>query len=247
MLANSASTLYGRGIFTTIAIRGGSPLFWEKHWARLTRDSAKVGVDMSAHAEAFVFGELAKAIMDDGIVDGRARITFLDQRPGTVWPGTAVENTAMSIIAAGARGSAKKFSLTASPYRVNQYSPLAGVKSCNYLENILALEEARGRGFDEGIRINNEGAITGVCTANIYWLKGGVLFTPSLSTGCLPGTTREHILENLGCHEVAMPIDTLAAVEAIFLSSAGLGVIRASDLENRTFEPADHPILHLVP
>jgi len=247
MTANSASILYGKGIFTTVAVRSGTPLFWDKHWARLTRDSAKVGVDMSAHAEAFVFGELAQAIKENGIVEGRARITFLDQRPGTIWPGTAVENTAMSIIAAGARGPAKKLSLTASPYRVNRYSPLTGVKSCNYLENILALDEARTRGFDEGIRINDGGAMTGVCMANIYWLKGGVLFTPSLSTGCLPGTTREHILENLECHEVAMPIETLAAVEAIFLSSTGLGVIQANDLENRTFEPVDHPVLHLLP
>lgn len=247
MSANSAATLYGKGIFTTVAVRAGVPLLWEKHWARLTRDSAKVEVDMSAHPKAFVFGELTRAIKDNAVVDGRARITFLDQRPGAIWPGTAVQNTAMSIITAGPRGPAKKFSLTESPYRVNRYSPLTGVKSCNYLENILGIDEARGRGFDEGIRINDGGEMTGVCMANIYWLKSGVLFTPHLSTGCLPGTTREYILENIECNEVGMPIDTLIAVDAIFLSSAGLGVIQVSDLDNRTFEPVDHPILHLLP
>ena len=243
----SNAELYGKGIFTTIAVRNGNPLFWDKHWARLTRDSAIVGVDMSAHPEALVLRELHDAIKLSGITNGRVRITFHDLRPGSIWPGTTNVNTNMSIITGETRGSIGKFSVTASPYRVNTYSPLVGVKSCNYLDNILGLEEARGRGFDEGIRINNEGAMTGGCISNIYWLTGGVLFTPMLSTGCLRGTTREHILENLQCHEVAMPIDTLIAVEAIFFSSAGLGVIQAGDLDDRTFEPVDHPILHLVP
>ena len=243
----SNAELYGKGIFTTVAVRNGTPLFWDKHWARLTRDSAIVGVDMSAHPGELVLHELLDAIKAGGLKNSRARITFHDLRPGGIWPGTTSVDTKMSIITGEARGPIEKFSVTVSPYRVNAYSPLVGVKSCNYLDNILGLDEARGRGFDEGIRINSEGAMTGGCVSNIYWLKGGVLFTPVLSTGCLPGTTREYILENLHCHEIAMPIDTLIAVEAIFFSSAGLGVIQANDLDCRTFEPVDHPILHLVP
>ena len=83
--------------------------------------------------------------------------------------------------------------------------------------------------------------------SNIYWLKNGELFTPQLETGCLPGTTREHMLESIACHELRAPIDTLIAVDAIFLSSAGLGVIQVNDLDNRAFDPIDHPILHLIP
>ena len=246
-MRSSNAELYGKGIFTTVAIRAGAPLFWDKHWPRLKRDSAKVGIDMSAFAENIVVGRLEQALQDDGVRDGRARITFLDQRAGLYWPSVSVENTSISIITAERRSLPPKFSLTESPYRVNQHSPLTGVKSCNYLENILAIEEVRLRGFNEGIRINDHGEMTGGCMSNIYWLKQGVLFTPHVSTGCLPGTTREYIIENLVCEEVNAPIDTLTAVDAVFLSSAGLGVVRVNDLDHRAFDPIDHPILHLVP
>lgn len=247
MTDHSNHTLYGKGIFTTIAIRERAPLFWEKHWVRLTRDAAKIGIDISAFAKKRVLRELEKTLRNNGVSDGRARITFLDQKAGDVWPGTTFENTSISIITAGRRNLPSKFSLTASPFRTNTYSPVVGVKSCNYLENLLGIEEARGRGFHEAIRLNAEGAMTGGCMSNIYWLKNGILFTPHLSTGCLPGTTREYILENLACEEIAQPIDTLIAVDAIFLSSAGLGVVRVNDLDHRIFDTIDHPILNLVP
>lgn len=247
MLANGAAALYGKGVFTTIAIRAKRPLFWEKHWRRLTGDAVKVGVDISAFGEALVRAELERTLTSEGVADGRARITFYDEHPGDIWPADAAENTSISILAGKRRRLPAKFSLTASPYRVNTYSPLAGVKSCNYLENLLAIEEARGRGFHEAIRINDRGEMTGGCMSNIFWLKNGRLYTPHLETACLPGTTREFVLDNLQCEETREPIDTLVNAEAIFLSSAGLGVIEVSDLDHRTFDPSGHPILRLVP
>ena len=247
MLANGQAALYGKGVFTTVAIRAKRPLFWEKHWRRLTGDAAKVGVDISAFGEALVRAELERTLTSEGVADGRARITFYDERPGDIWPADAAENTSMSILAGRRRRLPAKFSLTTSPYRVNTYSPLAGVKSCNYLENLLAIEEARGRGFHEAIRINDRGEMTGGCMSNIFWLKNGRLYTPHLETACLPGTTREFVLDNLLCEETRQPIDTLVNAEAIFLSSAGLGVIEVNDLDHHTFDPSGHPILRLVP
>lgn len=247
MPANSAAALYGKGIFTTIAVRGGTLLLWDKHWVRLTRDAAKVGVEISDYTETFVFEGLVQALKDKGIVNGRARISFMDQRPGIVWPGSAVENTAMSIITARSRGSANNFNLTTSPFRVNTRSPLAGVKSCNYLENILTLDEAKGRGFDEAVRANENGHVTTAAMANIFWLRDGVLHTPSLSTGCLPGTTREFILENLDCREVEVEMSELQYSDSIFLTSAGLGVAEVAEFESRQLAPSEHPIKTVLP
>lgn len=243
---SSNAELYGKGIFTTIAVRDSTPLFWEKHWARLTRDSERVGIDMSAFSEAHVARELEQSLRNDGVIGGRARITFLDNRAGEKWPAAAGVATKMSILTARRKSLPLKFSLTTSPYRVNSRSPLVGVKSCNYLENLLSIEEARGRGFDEAIRVNDQGEIAGGCMSNIFWLKDSKLFTPHLDTGCLPGTTREYILENLPCEETREPIDTLNDVEAIFMTSAGLGIVRVCDLDGRSIGEIDHPILHLL-
>lgn len=140
----------------------------------------------------------------------------------------------------------EEFRLTVSPYTVNSCSPLVGVKSCNYLENLLAIDEAKKRGFHEAIRVNERGFVTGGCMSNIFWLKDEVLYTPSLSTGCLAGTTREFVLESMECREVGIVIDGLNKAEEIFLTSAGLGVARVAEFEGRPLQKSDHPILTLL-
>ncbi|MEP6788123.1 MAG: aminotransferase class IV, partial [Acidobacteriota bacterium] len=124
---------------------------------------------------------------------------------------------------------------------------LAGVKSCNYLEKIIALDEAKARGFDEVIQVNERGFITSAVMANVFWLKDGVLHTPSLTTGCLPGTTREFVLENIECREIEATLDELNKADAIFLTSAGLGVTQVAEFGSRKIEKKDHPILDLLP
>ena len=123
-----------------------------------------------------------------------------------------------------------KLRLTVSPFLVNSTSPLAGIKSCNYLENILALEEAKKRGFDEAVRLNERGEIVAACLANIFWRKNEQLFTPSLATGCLAGTTREFVLENETGFETKAGLEVLKNADEIFLTSAGLGICKISEL-----------------
>jgi 4-amino-4-deoxychorismate lyase len=101
------------------------------------------------------------------------------------------------------------------------------VKSCNYLENILSLEDAKDRGFDEAIRLNEKGEIVSACLANLFWKKDVAIFTPSLETGCLKGTTRGFILENFTVEERKAELIELEKADEIFLTSAGIGVIKA--------------------
>ena len=132
-------------------------------------------------------------------------------------------------------------------YLINSTSPLAGIKSCNYLEKILALDEARNRGFDEAVCLNERGEIVSACMANLFWLTDGRLFTPSLKTGCLAGTTREYLLENLECLEVVRGIDALNNADSIFLTSAGIGVVQVSEINDQTLETEPHRIFSLMP
>jgi branched-subunit amino acid aminotransferase/4-amino-4-deoxychorismate lyase len=45
--ALSAAGLYGKGVFTTIAIYDAEKDWWYEHWLRLSRDSEKLGIDIS--------------------------------------------------------------------------------------------------------------------------------------------------------------------------------------------------------
>ena len=83
--------------------------------------------------------------------------------------------------------------------------------------------------------------------ANVFWLRGSDLYTPILATGCLPGTTREFVLNNFETTEIDAGLDELKNAEAIFLTSAGLGVIAVDEFEGRAIGSTDHPILRLIP
>jgi branched-subunit amino acid aminotransferase/4-amino-4-deoxychorismate lyase len=119
--------------------------------------------------------------------------------------------------------------LTVSPYRLNTLSPLAGLKSLNYLEHIMAWEEARARDFDEAVALNERGEIASATMANLFWTVDGNIHTPALSTGALAGTTRARVIEL--AHELSIPtiegvydLSDLGDADEIFLTSAGLGL-----------------------
>lgn len=239
--------LYGKGIFTTVAIHKHRPFLWEKHWRRITKNAESVGIDLSDYDENLVREQLDKAITANKIREGRARLTFSDARPSRLWrsENESLVKTRLSVLIAERKPIPLDFKLTVSPYQINSQSPLAGIKSCNYLAKILALDEAKGRGFDEAIQLNERGEVTSASMANVFWLRDNVLFTPSLATGCLAGTTREFVLENVECGEVEAGIDECESADAIFLTSAGLGVVEVAELDARKFKSSGHSILDL--
>lgn len=245
--AVSAAALYGRGVFTTIAIVAGEPFLWQKHWNRLKTHTQTAGIDISALDHSTVTDSLRLLISTNQIANGRARVTVFDASGTGLWVNSTRLDPYVLILTAPAADRDPGPKITASSYAVDADSPLAAVKSCNYFERLMALEEARGRGCSEAICVNRRGEIVSAIMANVFWLKNGKLFTPSLSTGCLAGTTREYILENLECYEVSAGIDELKDADAIFLTSAGRGISKVSQFDGREMPAIEHPISQLWP
>jgi branched-chain amino acid aminotransferase len=242
----SSAALYGKGVFTTIAIHCGKPFLWEKHWRRLTDNANRIGLDKSQFSESLVLRSLLDLIEKQNIPDARCRLTFFDESQPNLWSIDSGNKTSLLITTAD-RHKTSKLKLSVSPFRINSTSPLANIKSCNYLENTLALEEAKKRKFDEAIRINERGEITSACMANIFWQTGSQLFTPSLKTGCLAGTTRECIIENNEVFEVEEPIESLENADAIFLTSSGIGCVAVSELNGKSYQATVPPQLEPLP
>lgn len=242
----SSAALFGKGIFTTVAIYDGKPFLWEKHWLRLETNAEKLKIDLADFSENATIQSLDELIQTNKVTNGRARISFLDESPSPIWSNDGEGKTTLSIIVAQRRPVPDPFRLTVSPYRVNSLSPLVGVKSCNYLEHLMALDEAKARVFDEAIRVNERGYVTSGCMANVFWLKDDILYTPSLKTGCLPGTTREFVLENVECREVEATLDELYIAGAIFLTSAGLGIAAVNECNGRKLTVGEFPITKLL-
>ncbi len=225
--AISSAAFYGRGVFTTIAIKNKEPFLWRKHWHRLNDNAGKIGIDLSEFSEETVKNALDELIENNQIENARARITLFDESASQIWQFETNRRTGLLITTADLHQTPEVLRLTVSPFLISSTSPLAGVKSCNYLENLLALEEAQKRGFTEAVRVNERGEIVGACLANIFWLKDEELFTTSLETGCLAGTTRALLLENFTVRQGTAGLNKLIEADEIFLTSAAIGICPA--------------------
>ncbi len=64
-----------------------------------------------------------------------------------------------------------------------------------YLNSMLAVTEANKAGYDEAILLTAEGFVADGSGENIFVAKDGVLYTPDLSTGILPGITRDTVIQ----------------------------------------------------
>ena len=223
--AVSSAALYGKGIFTTVAVHDSIPFQWEKHWQRLTDNAARISLNLAGFSEAGTYDLLREIIRKNNLQRARARLTFFDETNSAVWQKNPPPKTDLLIQTALFRAVAENFRLTVSPFRINTKSPLAGVKSCNYLENILAFEDARAKGFDEAIRLNEKDEIAAACLANIFWKKNDAIYTPSFETGCLEGTTRSFVMENFAVEERKAGLAELSEADEIYLTSAGIGIV----------------------
>ncbi|HEX8476519.1 MAG TPA: aminotransferase class IV [Pyrinomonadaceae bacterium] len=239
----TSATLYGRGVFTTLAVYQGRPFLWPQHWARLATHAVRAGVRLDHFDEETVSASLLSLIEANKVETGRARVTLLAHAVGGYWKSKAF-NTRVSdlLIITGdpRRISEQGLTLTISPYRSNTLSPLAGLKSVNYLEHIMSWEEARARDFDEAVVLNERGEVVSATMANIFWVKQGTAHTPALSTGALAGTTRARIIELAG--DMAVPlvegvydVPDLADADEIFLTSSALGVAIVTTFDFRRY------------
>jgi len=228
----TAAALYGRGVFTTLAVYDGHPFQWHAHWWRLMEHATRSRVDVSGCDEETARASLLKLIAANEVKQGRARLTLLAGAERGVWQvkGAGGLKTALLMMTGDARVVGHEgLALTVSPYRLNTLSPLAGLKSVNYLEHIMAWEEARARDFDEAVALNERGEIASATMANLFWTVDGNIHTPALSTGALAGTTRARVIEL--AHELSIPtiegvydLSDLGDADEIFLTSAGLGL-----------------------
>ena len=239
----SSAMLYGRGVFTTLAIYNSQPFLWPKHWQRLAAHARKLDIDHTGCTEKNVGEALHKLIAVNQVREGRARVILLARSGRDVWktktPGA--KKTDLLIMTGEPQKLARTgMSLAVSPFRANTFSPLTGIKSLNYLEHVLSWEEAQSRDFDEAVVLNERGEIVSATTANLFWAKNGTLHTPTLSTGALAGITRECAIELANQHFIPIvdgiyEMQDLTDADEIFLTSSSLGVAPVTTFDFRRY------------
>ena len=109
----------------------------------------------------------------------------------------------------------------------------------HYVNSILASQEAKGLGFDEALLTDMNGNVAEGPGANLFYEKGGKLFTPSLGN-ILPGITRATVLEicdelNIQVEEKTFVKEEMYGADAAFFCGTAAEVIGFQSLDNQTF------------
>ncbi|MDT8318594.1 MAG: aminotransferase class IV [bacterium] len=249
--------MYGDGIFETFRGYGGKVFAIGEHFARLqsAADFLKMNVDFSAEE----LGELISELLNKNSLidkDSRIRLTLIRGR-GTdgLFPDLSAKSEIVITaeeVSSGVRELQQKgieIALVES-IKVDPRSPLASHKTLNYIPGIVALQEVREKGGDEGIYLNYEGYIVEGVTSNIFIVKSGRLKTPPLSSGLLPGITRDSVIKcaaicNIDVEETSITKEDLLKADEIFITSSVREVMPVIKFEGKGFNvgPATKEIL----
>jgi branched-chain amino acid aminotransferase len=181
----------GDGVYETIAVRGHRPFALTRHLARLQASLARTGLG-EYNAEALHAGIAAVLAAGEGRTT-RLRITLTS---GSGAPGLQRAAGPLTMAIMGSEGSPQATCHAIRvPWRRNEYSALAGIKTTSAGGNALMFAHAAARGADEAILANTQGHLCEAISANVFVERNGEILTPPLASGCLPGIARGLALE----------------------------------------------------
>jgi len=246
----SAGLIYGWGVFTNLRIYGGEAFAFDRHWNRLVAHAEKARVPVALDLKNARMA-LDKLITANSVKQGRARITLLKGETGSWRSESGVDSELLMFTSEEASSARDDLTLTLSPYRLLSTALLAGIKQTAMLENLFALEEARSRNFNEAVLLNERGEIVSATAANIFWVIGDEVFTPSISTGCVSGITRHFIHEiavrwKLHLVEGSFPVQRLLEAREVFLTSTARGVSIVSSFDAKQYSNRQAKISKLI-
>ncbi|MGI6006090.1 MAG: aminotransferase class IV [Ruminococcus sp.] len=211
---------FGLGVFETIRIEQGKAILLKEHISRMRHGIRRLGIEREEVNRWLtpekIYDWMKERSMDQGaikiIVTGE-NILF-SERENPYKPADYE----------------KGFHLAFSQVRRNETSPLTYLKTLNYGDNILEKRKAKREGADEPLFLNTRGEITEGAVTNIFFVKDGRLYTPSVSCGLLPGTVRAFIIRNFSvCETVIRPEETENFQEA-FVTNSLLGIMPVASL-----------------
>ena len=215
----------GLGVFETLAVRRGQVLDLGGHIDRLMLSAARLAVPLPEIPALHAAARAAAARVEGGF--GWIKISALRSGRCAVWGGR------MDPAEEGRPASAVLL-----PWRKNAHEAIAGVKTLNYANQTLGLEEARRRGADEGLWLNTRGHLAEGCTSNLFVVRHRTLYTPAVSDGILPGITRSVVLRvasqlRITLHEGKIRLKRLEEADEAFLTSSLRGVRPLVTFEGR--------------
>lgn len=223
--------LYGEGVFETFRYNGSLPKYIDYHYERLI-NGAKVLSIPKISKEDYLYN-INQAVKNSESKDMYVKTVLISK--GNIYYPLFPNGKSLIVITKPYKPIEEEVRLMISPYKVHSLDPLLKIKSTNYLRNILIKRYAKEKGFFDCIILNENDNITETSSANIFWIKGKYLYTPSLACGILDGVSRKVILEEAKKQgfivvEGRFFLEDLKNANLVFLSNALHGIIRVKEI-----------------
>ena len=229
--------LYGDGCFEVLRTWDGVARDLEAHLDRLY-DTARFlslrAIERKALREA-IYRTIATALGEKPPAgDMRIRILLtrgpgtLSERLGELGPGRAI------VIVEPLPPQPGEVTLATVDFPVLRRG--AGRKTLSYVEHLVARELARAAGADEAVRLDGAGHIVEGATCNLFAVVRGVVATPPIERGALPGIVRARVLQLCAAEGITASVRDLAprdlrSADELFVTSSLRGVVPVTVLD----------------
>ncbi len=193
--------LYGDGVFEGIRVYNGVIFRFKEHLERLYSSAKSIRLQLPLSPE-----EMTEAIVEtlkrNGLKDAYIRLVVtrgvgdLGVDPRKCRKPSVVIITQYADPSFGAMAKEKGISVIISSVRRDAVDATTHeIKSLNYLNSVLAKQEALDAGTDDALMLDRNGFVSEATTTNLFIIKHGEIFTPPSTAGILPGVTRRRIIK----------------------------------------------------
>lgn len=237
--------LYGEGVYETLRTYNRQPFLYDRHLRRLRRSAELIALpipfsdgDLAAQIEATVAaaGFTGEAYIRVLVTRGIGELTYdpaATPAPSLVIIVKPHIDPPPEVYRDGVRV------ILVDIVRNHPASVNPAIKSNNLMNSALAMQEALRRGGYEAVMRNYRGELTECAVANLFVVRKGVVATPPLSAGLLPGITREYLLEigrrdGVVIEESTLRDDDLFTADEAFLTGTTREIVPIVTVDDRT-------------
>ncbi|MFP4053276.1 MAG: branched-chain-amino-acid transaminase [Phycisphaerae bacterium] len=237
-------TLYGDGVFEGIRVYGGQIFKCTAHIDRLYESAAKICLDVPYGKQQLVEA-MKQTVAANAIRDGYIRLV-ITRGAGTLGlnPRLCPQPSVFIIADTIALYPREMYNngmavIIAQTHRIPSRCLDLSIKSCNYLNNILAKIEALDAGLIEAIMLNEQGNVAECTGDNIFIVCDGMVVTPPLEDNILNGITRQIVLDlatemGLETRQESFTPDRLFKADECFLTGTAAEVIAVTRVDDQT-------------
>lgn len=242
--------MYGLGVFETFRVYDGHPFLLDEHLRRLRDGLEAVNIKHDLPKEQVV-SMITELLQANGIENAYIRFNISAGSAPlglTVTPFTE-PNVIVYMKPIDAPIAREKRAVILNVRR-NTPEGEERLKSHHFLNNVLGRREIGDKLNVEGIFLTEAGFVAEGIVSNVFWVKGGKVYTPVIGTGILNGITRQFMLRlmeklDIPFEEGYYHREDFERADYAFVTNSIQEIVTLTDLDGRCFA-METPIIDML-